>query len=872
MTGIDDLVRQAAVLATFDVPGLAEHADATSVVTFLQDRCQRVETPAGAVVWSLTDGERRNCLATVDRRELRRTREAVSPPAASDVQRALDASLGDGWSEIDLAHLSPAEARALVIVAGWWSGHHPGVPPVEQAARLVERLNLFADVRAMAADHFVDRIEIREQLRDAFGNVTRAAVMLHGVGGIGKSALLAQHILWAAEDPDGPHAYVALLDFDDPSLNPLYHLDICHRLILMIARQAGEQRPQLQRLAEVARDAARTSGRRLETSSRGSASPGVDRPSMQLLDELEHLAQRPVLVVFDTAEQVQRRGELAAVTFAGLVESLVRHPGLNVVVSGRADMEQLRARPVELGGLDLVSAGYLLHRISGRPLTPAVTDEILTAIGTSPLTVRLAARVLADPATEPGDLLTMNLRTERIDGELYRRVLRHIRNPEVRKLAHPGLVLRRITPSIIAEVLAGPCDLDLPLPFSADGLFQDLQNEAMLVTWSPQDGSLVHRSDIRRMMLPQLLADQPAKARQIQEAAVRFHAARTTRSDKVEEMYHRLMLDQPAAELDAHWDEKAAVELAPDREEFPPDARLHLLRRLPETYLDDDDRLRLNDASWVAEVEPQALRALASGEAAEALSLVRERRAPDGSSLLPGPEIEALEALGDFTAAVRVARDHRKAAALAGNTAGVTTYSLHAARLHERAGQPTEARSVLREAIATVRMPGTDRLRLIVALLGLDRRAAAPRDESLSDEAARLFETLGVPALLQVPGLLRDLAAEIGAEHPGLLDTALRIIGLDASADGAVPAGLREVEDWSAGLLGSPGTVLAELRIKTYEDIVRMPRGETGQGVFEVLRSVPVEVAGLRTAVQDEYRRESDAVLLGRTIDYGPKA
>jgi hypothetical protein len=122
---------------------------------------------------------------------------------------------------------------------------------------------------------------------------------------------------------------------------------------------------------------------------------------------------------------------------------------------------------------------------------------------------------------------------------------------------------------------------------------------------------------------------------------------------------------------------------------------------------------------------------------------------------------------------------------------------------------------VLREAIATVRTPGTDRLRLIVALLGLDRRAGEPQDETLVDEAARLHETLGAEDLLRVPGLLRDLAAEIGAERPALPDEALRTIGLDATPEGTVPAGLREVEDWSAGVLGPTGAVLARLRIKT---------------------------------------------------------
>ena len=42
---------------------------------------------------------------------------------------------------------------------------------------------------------------------------------------------------------------------------------------------------------------------------------------------------------------------------------------------------------------------------------------------------------------------------EVLQGVLFRRILGHIHTPEIRQLAHPGLVLRRITPDLIKEVL-----------------------------------------------------------------------------------------------------------------------------------------------------------------------------------------------------------------------------------------------------------------------------------------------------------------------------------------------------------------------------------------------------------------------------------
>ena len=66
-------------------------------------------------------------------------------------------------------------------------------------------------------------------------------------------------------------------------------------------------------------------------------------------------------------------------------------------------------------------------------------------LGTSPLTLRLVAATLQRSGDLDDDLLDLKLWEGRIDGELYRRLLDHIKDKEVQKLAHPGLTVRRIT-------------------------------------------------------------------------------------------------------------------------------------------------------------------------------------------------------------------------------------------------------------------------------------------------------------------------------------------------------------------------------------------------------------------------------------------
>jgi hypothetical protein len=155
------------------------------------------------------------------------------------------------------------------------------------------------------------------------------------------------------------------------------------------------------------------------------------------------------------------------------------------------------------------------------------------------------------------------------------------------------------------------------------------------------------------------------------------------------------------------------------RDEFPTQSRIYLTRRLPETYLSPDDRRLVGDAAWLDEVRPQAERLIAAGDPRQARALMAERRGPQGRSLLPALEIEALEAIGDLPSAIVLARDERRAASIANDPSEVTTYTLHLARLLERNGEISAAETALGEALRTVRAPTVDRLRVLVAQIGV---------------------------------------------------------------------------------------------------------------------------------------------------------
>lgn len=884
-TSVRDLAARAAVRVSFLLGELAPDGDVDDLMTFLDASAERTRTPSGRSVWSLTDPERRRYLAELPIAELRAARAAGPAAEPSAVQDALDRSLDTGWTEEDLRRLSPAEARALCVVAGWWAGDREGVPDLVTVTVLVERLNLFADLEAMAVDHFVGRADALRQLRRHLSDDDPLPYAVFGLGGVGKSALIARHVVDAIGGAGGDgRAYAAVLDFDDPTLNPRYPLDIVQRLVRIVGLQAdAEVRQRLDRLSTVALDAARTSVYRGQASSRSSSRPQGTQTD-EVLGDLAAFSSRPILVVFDTVEQVQRRGASAVASFAGLVAQLGRFGSrIRVVISGRAPVPYLPATSHELSGLSRGEAVDLFTQLCTRAVEPALVESVVGALGTSPLTVRLAARLLSDIESAPGDLVALDLHAELIDGELYRRVLDHIRDPQVRKLAHPGLVLRRVTADIIAAVLSGPCDVPVPDLATAVELFDRLGQEAMLVDESPDGQTLVHRADIRRVMLPQLLADRPALADQIQEAAVEYYAGRRDTESKVEELYHRLMLQQDPATLTAHWDDRAAESLYAVADELPAASRIYLSRSLPETYLSDQDRRLVDDVGWLAEVEPQVTRLIGAGDSFQALARLRERRGPDGESLLPDLEIEALEALGSAGAAMDLARDRRRAAALANDHAGVTTYTLHLARLLERDNDPLAAGQVLEEALTAVKAPTVNRLRLLVAFLGLSRRqgdqpAARERCEAYAAEAAELHAQLDDTEEQRVPGLLRDLAAEVSANAAEILDEALFSIGVDASPRGLVAIALRDLDDSVAEQKGTRGLVaeLAQIDLSSDEvpwtDISIKPRGETGRALLEVLSAFGSSADTLRSAVTADYQQEADAAYLGFDLHFGHKA
>ncbi|MEW8460688.1 MAG: hypothetical protein AB2653_10330, partial [Candidatus Thiodiazotropha endolucinida] len=278
--------------------------------------------------------------------------------------------------------------------------------------------------------------------------------------------------------------------------------------------------------------------------------------------------------ILDSFEEAQQRSVSAVRQLWDLFLELQHHyPKLRIVVSGRAPVEipwqsEVKADTLAIEPLGVSERQMLMVR---RGMPEDVARELSHLLNGNPLTLQLAvtlyekrkekdpkARWLKEIDTGGWRRLFINV-DELIQGQLYDRILAHVTTDSVRRIAHPGRVLRRITADIIKTVLAEPCRLGELDDEQADALFEQLAREVDLVErrteqrGSEQVDVLRHREDVRQTMLTLVEHDQAAVVRVIEEEAVKYYQGFNTPAERAEEIYHRLRLGIHPREVEPLW-------------------------------------------------------------------------------------------------------------------------------------------------------------------------------------------------------------------------------------------------------------------------------------------------------------------------------
>jgi hypothetical protein len=817
------------------------------------------------------------------RRALEPYRGRPDDPLQRAIERLLDGRAGD------LTGLAREELAGLAMAREWFEGlvEAPGEDEIRSALPLAE---LLAPLRQLAGEGFVGRKkelahladyvagveagDVASTARRAIGRAVhgvqlRPPLMVHGPGGVGKSTLLARFILDHLEGGATARLPFVYLDIDRPAVHLEQPLTILVEAMLQLSVQYPGPGRALRRLIEEAGYATRRFDQTETTKftlDRGYYVDGfadwADR----------ELAGGPILFVLDTFEEAQFLGDVVVVEIWSLLLALQRRlPRLRIVVSGRARPENVPLELLELTDLDEPSARALLRAQLGPELDDDSAREILAIVGRSPLSVKLAGQFVRDHgiaklrSIETRSFVFLRLKTEKVQAQLYGRILAHIHDPDVRRIAYPGLVVRRVTPPVIRDVLAAPCGIALPDEGAADRLFDALAREVVLVE---PDGprAVRHRADVRRLMLGDLLLEVPAETvRDIHERAVEHYRAQATPVARAEELYHRLRLGQPPALLAERWLAGVEPYLRDALEELPPPARLWLSTRLGVTP--NAQLLGVADQeTWEELTAQDAQRHLRAGNPAAALDLLRRRKKRAPGSPLFRIEVETLHLLGRDEEAREVAGRGLDSAGRAGDRGLMMELHLLTAVLDESAGRFEAALAAVEQAgrLLDEASEPVQRLRVLVTRSRLCRRLGGPVDQErrrLVEQARALLDPQTRRVLRDRPALLREVVAEVGHADPDVLREGIEALGLELAGEGERERLGRALAAWGARL---PAGRTKPAGLERGPELVRRASGpELGRWVLGLLGTLSPDPE-VQEALAQVFRVAVDAAISAR--------
>jgi len=811
----------AAVLSSFDSESLrpvdSAYVGDSDAVLDLLELCER--TPAkGGSRWMLKNSVRRQALQEMcSRAAIERALQANQPRPDDVLQRMFEAYVAETAPPVEKQ--SPAELVASLQVLDWLEGTLEGLPDRGELTNRLEWQQLLQPFRELVGDNFRGRTK---ELVDLGRYVANSQVhrtiyearplMIFGPGGVGKSTLLARFILETVDRQQPGEFAFCYWDFDRTTLLPEEPMTLLAELVQQLALQFAQIRPQAQKLRRRLLDRlAKSAGARRVIVTRDDVRGELEyrdvaeryirqsRSQSEYRRELEHLIsvmprskRTRFLLVLDTFERVQEVSlEFTAALWEFLNELQSMFPFMRVVVAGRVELQKdIPHEPYELKELDEeATKGYL----GARGVTdPRLADAIYRKVGGDPLSLRLVVdglrqghEDLSQLSALPADFDGLSIDHEMNQGWLYRRYLSRIPAPQVRRLAHPGLVLRQVTPALIRQVLAEPCGVDVPSDEIAESLFEQLAQQVSLV--ARQGATLRHRPDVRKRMLRALVQTEGGAVYEIHRRAVDFYSQQSADPQiRAEEIYHRLFIARGRDEIDPRWVPGVAKYLRDAVDEIPREMRGYLISKLEITSAefdwDEGDARSKEDYTATRAQDAIAVNDLVG--AVQVLATVCDRLPGSGLFRL---EAQALEGLCRYPEAIAAANEGLFSARKAGDVELELDLLLVAIRAHEKLGHFDRAGGSLERAAqleVTLKAPYAELLALELQMhrlriCRLDPANCHHDHAALCQEAFAALDPLFETAARLNAILLVDLVEEIGVEYP---EAVIRLVGLYLSA------------------------------------------------------------------------------------------
>ncbi|MDF1489302.1 ATP-binding protein [Tessaracoccus caeni] len=423
------------------------------------------------------------------------------------------------------------------------------------------------------------------------------SLVIEGPGGAGKSALVSTFVYTQRRDPSA--APLVYFDFDRARLIGAGPIDLTIEFTRQLGLADATLEPALAEFRERSEALLSDSDPAIGVDSTGGTAAAALRDLGSVLSGWPR-REGPITIVLDTFEEVAIRGYTAVrdvLQWAADLSDSAFLPQLRLVVCGRAVIpdaphvspKEVRAMfnevvpPLFVGDLSDGDATTLLMELGVDGVT---AWDLPPVFGGNPLVLKLLHRFIAANDTAGVAQLLSDGRAARRQSPtaeiglrfVYERILKRIENPVVQALAYPGVVLRRVTPELILQVLAraSTIPLDVHTEERAHQAFAELAQHVWLVS-RVGDDVVEHRADVRRLLVPGLETSPEIDARRIHQEAVAYYAAQPPSVDArtawVEENYHLGFLDDDLWRLTPPEAEEIVLALGPDIEFWPLRAR-----------------------------------------------------------------------------------------------------------------------------------------------------------------------------------------------------------------------------------------------------------------------------------------------------------
>ncbi|PAM95134.1 hypothetical protein B4N84_07570 [Flavobacterium sp. IR1] len=383
--------------------------------------------------------------------------------------------------------------------------------------------------------------------RNAINWHDKLPILIQGIGGIGKSSLISKIIIDNNELRKVGKLPFVYIDFDVPGFSLVEPMG----LLLEAIRQLSFQFPKNKDIfSKVAREISSKTSFEYEAnhstqSHRGNIYNSIDNLLYQYELVLNQIKD-PILVVFDSFEEIQYKASRTELSnfFSFIREISEKLPRIRIVFVGRSEIDESLADfkfdKIVLAEFDEDSALSLLEKY--KITNKADRIKIFNDFGGNPLLLSLAADLVKK---DPSALENLSKITEKKEKYLVNRILEHIHDPEVREMAVPGLLVRRITPDVIKHVLAPPCRLGNISIERATELFDELKKEVALISRSSEADEIIFRQDLRMACEDTVKSSYPTASQHIIRNAIAYYDRMKEEGEKYEaEFYFHILKEE----------------------------------------------------------------------------------------------------------------------------------------------------------------------------------------------------------------------------------------------------------------------------------------------------------------------------------------